>query len=72
MKMALTLGTFAGFGNLCLMLIDMIMLCFWEWLFPAASIDVAEDFDFFKYYKDKKSFGDHTFRVDSTKIDKKQ
>lgn len=70
-KLSLTLGSVAGIGNLCLMVLDMIILCFWEWLFPKSSIDIAEDFTFEPYYRSKKSFGNHNFKVDYRNIQKK-
>jgi hypothetical protein len=67
MKSSLSLGPIAGFGHLMMLVIDMIMLVYWEWICPLEDIDIALDFDYDNYTKDRTAFGDHTFNVDSKK-----
>ena len=64
LKMALSLGELAGIGALigCIAYFTVYIIC--EWIWPAATIDIAEDFPCLDYANDPNKFGNHMFEVD--------
>lgn len=62
-KNNLSLGLYAGLGAVLALILDYIMLLFWEFLYPKETIEQALDFDYFKYSENREAFGDHTFKV---------
>jgi len=62
-KNSLSLGLIAGLASALWVILELMMLLFWEWLSPDETIEKAVDFDYAKYMKDKETFGDHTFKV---------
>lgn len=67
-KNSLSLGLFSGLGGLIILILDYVILLFWEFMSPAHLIERAADFDYFKYKTDKEAFGDHTFKVNEYDI----
>ena len=70
-KNSLSLGLIAGLLSALWLILELIVLVFWEWLTPECSIEQAVDFDHSRYMADKESFGDHTFKVSQSKTDQK-
>ncbi len=66
-KNSLSLGLVAGLLSALFLILETLMLLFWEWLSPEDSIEKAVDFDYQRYMTDKESFGDHTFKVSTSK-----
>lgn len=62
-KNSLSLGLIAGVASALWLILELMILLFWEWLTPEDTIEKAVDFDFTRYMIDKESYGDHTFRV---------
>jgi hypothetical protein len=67
MKMRISLGPIAGLFAVLILILDYLVLLFWQWMDPDESIDQARGFDYKAYSKNREAFGDHTFRVDNTK-----
>jgi hypothetical protein len=59
----MSLGIVAGLLSTMWLILELLMLLFWEWQTPENSIEKAVDFDYARYMQDKESFGDHTFKV---------
>lgn len=70
MKLRISLGPIAGLFSVLMMIFDFIMLLFWQWMDPDDTIELAKDFDYKAYSKNKEAFGDHTFGVDCGKNNK--
>lgn len=60
---SLSLGYVAGLMSALWIILEMIMLLFWEWLAPEDTIEQAIDFDYQRYMNQKEAYGDHTFKV---------
>ena len=71
MKLRISLGPIAGLFSVLLMILDYVVLLFWQWQDPDETIEETTNFDYKSYIKNKEAFGDHTFRVDSNQIIKK-
>ena len=63
-KNRISLGPIAGLFSCLLLMLDHILLLFWSFLYPDETIEIAVDFDYKAYSKNKEAFGDHTFKVD--------
>ena len=63
------MGLFAGVMSALWMILEIIMLVFWDWLDPEETIEKAINFDHARYMADKESFGDHTFKVSQAKTE---
>jgi hypothetical protein len=59
----LSLGLIAGLGSALWLILELMILLFWEWIAPEETIEKSVDFDFTRYMIDKESYGDHTFKV---------
>jgi hypothetical protein len=53
------------------LILELLVVLFWEWLAPEDTIEQALDFDYMRYIKDKESYGDHTFKVSQSKSEMK-
>ena len=71
-KNSLSLGLVAGLLSAMWLILELLMLLFWEFLSPDDTIEKAVDFDYARYMQDKDSFGDHTFRVSTSNIEPKK
>jgi hypothetical protein len=67
-KNSLSLGLFAGVGSAFMMILELFMMIFWIWIDPEDTIEKSVDFNYAKYMKDKEIYGDHTFKVNETKM----
>jgi hypothetical protein len=61
LKMSMTLGPFAGLGQVFFMLWLLTCRLFFDWFWPRQDIFEAENFDVKFYKKNAKDLGDHTF-----------
>jgi phosphatidylinositol glycan class A protein len=63
-KMSMTMGPFAGLGQILFFLLDLHLLIFLDFFWPRESIELAETFDVNKYLESKNTteeFSDHEF-----------
>lgn len=59
----------AGLGSALWLILELMILLFWEWISPEDTIEKAVDFDFTRYMKDKESYGDHTLKVSQCNLE---
>lgn len=62
----MSLGLVAGLLSSMWLILELLMLLFWEWQSPEDTIEKAVDFDYARYKLDKEGFGDHTFKVNAS------
>ena len=64
LKMALSLGELAGIGALigCIAYFTVYIIC--EWIWPADTIDIAEEFPSKDYALNPAKYGNHMFEVE--------
>lgn len=63
LKVKMSLGPISGLGNVFLCIVSLIWLFIVELIWPAETIDVAEEFSREVYKAKPDAFGDHEFDV---------
>ena len=58
-KILLSLGPIAGVGAVLIAVVNMIVICICELLWPREKIDLAEEWPYQKYFSEPGTFGDH-------------
>ena len=56
LKSSLSLGPIAGLAHLFLLIIDILFLCLWEFLLPTNEIEIARDFNYVEYSRNRAKY----------------